>query len=91
MTKSLRTRAVVLMILAGAALTSATRSTTDEKEKCCFTNPQYSGVCQVQPAAGETCASILAYLNHPGATGKGYCNNTDIRGGWKQVSCKAGS
>jgi hypothetical protein len=84
-------RAVVLMTLAGTARASATHGATDEKAKCCFNNPQYSGVCQVEPAAGETCAGILDYLNHPGSTGKTYCNNTDIRGGWKRLSCKAGS
>lgn len=91
MTKPSRVRALLVLVVTGAALATATRSTTQEKEKpkCCFTNPQYSGVCQVEPAKGESCASILAYLNQPGATGKTYCSNTDARGGWEQVSCKA--
>lgn len=86
-----RIRALLVLIVTGAALATATRSTTQEKEKpkCCFSNPSYSGVCQVSPAKGETCDSILAYLNQPGATGKTYCGNTDVRGGWQHVSCKA--
>jgi hypothetical protein len=35
----------------------------------------------VQPAQGETCDSILAYLNNPTAQGKTYCNSTNISGG----------
>jgi hypothetical protein len=89
MTKPSRVRSWVVLIATGAALATATRSMTQEKPKCCFTNPGYSGVCQVSPAKGETCDSILAYLNQPGATGKTYCGNTDVRGGWQQVSCKA--
>src|SRR5688500_6408727 len=48
---------------------------------CCFIHPNYSGVCVVQPAANETCSSILEYLNSPGSAGKAYCGNTPIRGG----------
>jgi hypothetical protein len=59
-----------------------------EKPACCFSNPAYSGTCQVKPGEGETCASILSYLNTPLASGKSYCSNTDIRGGWQQVSCE---
>ena len=89
MTNPSRVRAWIVLIVTGAALATATRSTTQEKPKCCFTNPQYSGVCQVEPAKGESCDSILAYLNQPGSTGKTYCRSTDVRGGWQQVSCKA--
>jgi hypothetical protein len=56
-------------------------------QSCCFTNPQYTGKCVVQPAAGETCASILGYLNNPQAQGKNYCGNTTVRGGWTEVDC----
>ncbi len=55
---------------------------------CCFTNPGFSGVCRVTPAPGETCASILGFLNDPRATGKAYCNATDVRGNWKTIDCK---
>ncbi len=55
---------------------------------CCYVNPNYAGVCVVDPAPGETCASILDYLNSPGTVGKTYCGGTIIRGGWKQVNCR---
>jgi hypothetical protein len=58
-----------------------------EGQPCCFTNPQYTGKCVVQPGAGETCASILDYLNNPQAQGKSYCGNTTVRGGWAQADC----
>jgi hypothetical protein len=57
------------------------------RSPCCFTNPQYAGPCAVQPGKGETCSSILAYLNNPGSQGKSYCSNTNIRGGWKSAKC----
>jgi hypothetical protein len=57
------------------------------RPSCCYTNPQYAGVCVVQAGEGETCASIRAYLNNPRAQGKTYCASTNVRGGWKQVRC----
>jgi hypothetical protein len=57
------------------------------RQPCCFINPQYAGVCVVQPGEGETCASILEYLNNPRSQGKSYCDNTNVRGGWTQVVC----
>jgi len=59
----------------------------DETGSCCFTNTRFNGVCQVTPAGGETCGSILAYLNNPNGVGKNYCGNTQVRGGWTQVDC----
>jgi hypothetical protein len=56
-------------------------------QKCCFTNPRHAGTCEVTPGAGETCGSILAYLNNPNSQGKTYCGNTTIRGGWQSASC----
>jgi hypothetical protein len=56
-------------------------------EKCCFTNPAYSGTCEVVPGKDETCSSILDYLNNPMSQGKGYCSNTTIRSGWKSAAC----
>jgi hypothetical protein len=56
-------------------------------EKCCFTNPSYSGTCEVVPGKDETCSSILDYLNNPMSQGKAYCSNTTIRGGWKSAAC----
>ena len=57
-------------------------------QNCCYVHPNYAGVCAVQPAAGESCGTILEYLNSPGTAGKSYCGNTPIRGGWRQVRCK---
>jgi hypothetical protein len=61
----------------------------DAKKECCFTNVAYSGVCQVTPGEGESCTSILQYLNRPNSVGKNYCMNTTVRGGWKKKSCEA--
>lgn len=58
------------------------------RRDCCFTNPAYGGVCVVEPAGEETCASILAYLNNEQSTGRSYCRRTNIRGGWRQVQCE---
>jgi hypothetical protein len=67
------------------------KATAAGRAPCCYTHPQYAGPCAVQPAKGETCASILSYLNDPRSQGKSYCNNTNIRGGWKQVKCARSS
>ena len=78
--------------LAGSLIHQLTADTGDgaaaDSGPCCFTNPRYTGVCQVVPSGDETCASILAYLNNPNATGKAYCGGTTVRGGWQQVSCE---
>jgi hypothetical protein len=90
------TRALAAMLLlAGAAplasshasARAAGRGTDDAPEKCCFTNPKYSGTCEVQPAKDESCAQILGYLNNPMSQGKSYCGSTAIRGGWQSVAC----
>ncbi len=63
---------------------------TDEAgggDRCCFTNPQFAGVCTVTLSEDETCADVLAYLNHPSSVGKAYCGKTKVRGGWAQVEC----
>jgi hypothetical protein len=59
-------------------------------EPCCFANDRYEGTCTVFPGEGEDCGSVLSYLNNPMSTGKTYCGNTRIRGGWVQVDCKTG-
>ncbi len=59
-------------------------------EPCCFANDRYEGTCKVIPGEGETCQSILAYLNNPMSSGKTYCGGTSVRGGWVQVDCKSG-
>jgi hypothetical protein len=85
----------IRLALLGAALTmvlgtrgSVLAAPEAAKKTCCFNNPQYAGTCQVQPGEGETCAGILGYLNNPSSTGKSYCNSTEIRGGWTEVTCK---
>ena len=75
----------VLLAVAGGS--DYVARAADPKPPCCFTNPQYSGVCKVQPAEGETCDSILAYLNNPNAQGKTYCDNSNVRGGWHHKKC----
>jgi hypothetical protein len=74
--------AVVLLL----GVTSAVRGAAAPRP-CCFTNDRYAGVCRVVPDQGETCTGILAYLNTPTSTGKTYCDSTNIRGGWLEVSC----
>ena len=58
-----------------------------QQAPCCFENPRFSGTCEVTPGEGESCSSILGYLNNPNSVGKDYCGNTQVRGGWSQVSC----
>jgi hypothetical protein len=82
----------VAVLIATASLASAAEctpvSTDGAGDKCCFTNPRFSGVCQVTPGEDETCSDILAYLNNLSSTGKAYCGNTPVRGGWAQVDCE---
>jgi hypothetical protein len=74
--------------IGAATLCLALSSGDTPTAPCCFENPRYSGTCEVEPAEGETCASILEYLNNPMAQGKSYCGGTDVRQGWTEVSCK---
>ena len=73
---------------AGPGSCPGVQAVADARPACCFTNPQYSGICAVEPGEGETCTTILDYLNNPNSQGKTYCGNTSIRGGWKRVECK---
>ena len=59
-----------------------------EADTCCFSNPRYSGQCEVTPAPDESCADILTYLNSQTSVGKNYCGTTTIRGGWTTVTCE---
>jgi len=86
---ALETAVVALVALAAGSSTAiVAQEESEDAEACCFTNPAFSGVCKVQPAEGETCASILAHLNNPMAQGKDYCGGTPIREGWAQVECE---
>ncbi len=84
---AIRARLAVLVGVAALATVGGTGSTAQQQEPCCFTNPQYSGVCTVVPDPGVTCADVLAYLNSPHSSGKNYCDSTPLRGGWEQVDC----
>ena len=93
-------RAVAVLLLFTAApttpLTHAARpapaaaalALDEAPAKCCFTNPGYTGTCEVQPAKDESCGQILDYLNNSMSQGKSYCGNTTVRGGWQSASCE---
>lgn len=76
------------LVAVTVAISGMSPVATAAQEPCCFTNPRYTGVCQVTPGEDETCASILSYLNNPNSVGKAYCGNTKVRGGWQQVDCQ---
>jgi hypothetical protein len=82
----------IFCALCMSAVVNATESdevsTTAQQEPCCFTNPRFTGTCQVVPGPDESCGDILAYLNNPNSVGKSYCGNTKVRGGWSQASCE---
>jgi hypothetical protein len=80
------TIALALGLLAPVVRSAAADAGT-QATPCCFANPRYAGVCQVAPGEGETCSSILNYLNDINSTGKTYCGNTTVREGWRRVEC----
>src|SRR5262245_26154922 len=84
----MRLTSLAAVCAVSAAATATTLAALGDT-KCCFTNPAFTGVCQAVPASGETCQSILDYLNNPNSTGKSYCGGTSIRGGWQQASCES--
>jgi hypothetical protein len=79
---------LLLMVSPARMIDAQNDDQTQNAQDCCFANPQYAGICQVNPAEGETCATILDYLNNPNSAGKTYCDSTRIRGGWKQIACQ---
>jgi hypothetical protein len=81
--------AAVLAVTGAVRTPSASSQSPSPAAACCFTNPRHTGVCEVQPHEGETCGSILAYLNDTQAVGKSYCGNTTVRRGWEQATCGA--
>ena len=93
-----RTVAAVLLLAASSPSLRSQERTAPEgaatpaqekvPAKCCFTNPSYSGTCEVQPSKDESCGQILDYLNNPMSQGKGYCGNTGVRSGWTSVACE---
>ena len=54
-------------------------------EPCCFANGRYKGTCKVIPGKGETCQSILAYLNNPMSHGQVLLPRR--RGPWRLGPC----
>jgi hypothetical protein len=94
MKRILTSESVLALLLALGGLLAETahgghgRGDSEEQTQCCFKNSRYAGMCVVNPGEDETCASILEYLNNPSSSGKTYCGFTDIRGGWKEVSCE---
>ena len=56
-------------------------------DTCCYANFRFSGPCIVELAPGETCSSVLSYLNDLSSAGKTYCGSTPIRRGWSHTPC----
>jgi len=96
MNTKVRTVLLACVVVAVAVVASFAVATSEEPastdavaaDRCCFTNPRYSGVCEVAPGEGESCSSILGYLNNPNSSGKAYCGGTAVRGGWSLVACE---
>jgi len=78
--------ATILVASAAAVVIASGGAAADER--CCFTNPRFSGVCSVTLGEGESCSSVLGYLNNPNSTGKAYCGGTPVRGGWQKIACE---
>ena len=77
-------------ILGAGLILAPIHVTAQEKQPattCCFTRDGYQGVCRVEPGEGETCETILAYLNSPHTVGKAYCGRTRLRTRWVLVDC----
>ena len=56
-------------------------------KQCCFNNPGFTGTCKVTIEQGEKCSTVLEYLNTPNTSGRDYCSNSGVRGGWVRVNC----
>lgn len=87
--------AVLLVVSLAAAVPTIAQEPTSESfignDTCCFSNPGYTGTCQVTTGPDESCSDVLAYLNNQASVGKTYCGNTKVRGGWAQVACEGSS
>jgi hypothetical protein len=78
---------LMLPLISAAPGAQQSDEQTQPAKVCCFERAGYQGVCRVNPGEGETCASILKYLNTPGTVGKDYCGGSKLRGDWKAVDC----
>lgn len=83
---------VAMAVVAGVTVLAATPppGAAGAVEPCCFASDRYQGVCTVIPGEGETCQTVLDYLNNPMSTGRTYCGGTKVRGGWVAVDCSTG-
>ena len=77
-------RLTVLTAILAASVGATGASAADT---CCYANARFSGPCVVTLAPGETCSSVLAYLNNLSSGGKTYCGSTPIRRGWSHTTC----
>ena len=77
-------RLTILLTLSAVSVGAAGASAA---ETCCYANFRFSGPCVVTLAPGETCSSVLAYLNDLSSSGKTYCGSTPIRRGWSHTTC----
>ncbi len=81
----------------GGAAPAATQEPGTYVVECTFTNPAYSGECDVSEETAASvpprraCEQILSCLNDVRCTSKMYCNATSVRGGWKLVKAERGS
>jgi hypothetical protein len=90
-TRLLSLAALITLTIAGVATAGAeppATATAIGNDTCCFSNPSYSGTCEVTTGPDESCSDVVAYLNNQMSVGKTYCENTKIRGGWTQVECE---
>ncbi len=78
-------RSALLIAIGTLALLAPSGAHADEN--CCFNNFRYAGGCMVVARGGETCQSILSYLNNFQSVGRYYCDNTTVRGGWSLTDC----
>ncbi len=80
--------ALTFAIVAPAGAEPPATETAIGNDTCCFSNPRFSGTCQVTTGPDESCSDVVAYLNNQMSVGKTYCDNTKIRGGWAQIECE---
>lgn len=87
--KQLLVLVAVLMLFPAILATAQEDETSSSSQQCCFSREGYQGICKVTPGEGESCESILEYLNTPETVGKSYCGGNKLRGGWELINCEA--